>query len=164
LSGGEDPVKLGLVASLARPGGNLTGINWLGGELAAKRLELLRQLLPAATHVAVMVNPAFATLTEITLRDVEAGARAMGLQIQVLNADTSREIDAAFELLGASNPTPSSSRRDCTPCNHGAFCRLGTERFRCRYESALQATSATAAGLLQLDWLLYRRASGRRMG
>jgi putative tryptophan/tyrosine transport system substrate-binding protein len=102
--GGEDPVKLGLVASLARPGGNLTGINWLGGELAAKRLELLRQLVPAATRVAVLVNPAFATLTEITLRDVEAAAPAMGLQIQVLNADTSREIDAAFEIIGREQP------------------------------------------------------------
>ena len=102
--GGEDPVKLGLVASLARPGGNLTGINWLGGELVAKRLELLRQLLPGATRVAVLVNPAFATLTEITLRDVEAAARAMGLQIQVLNADTSREIDAAFEIIGHEQP------------------------------------------------------------
>ena len=102
--GGEDPVKLGLVASLARPGGNLTGINWLGGELAAKRLELLRQLMPAASRVAVLVNPAFSTLTEITLRDVEAAARAMGLQIQVLNADTSREIDAAFEIIGREQP------------------------------------------------------------
>jgi len=102
--GGEDPVKLGLVASLARPGGNLTGINWLGGELVAKRLELLRQLLPGATRVAVLVNPAFAMLTEITLRDVEAAARAMGLQIQVLNADTSREIDAAFEIIGHEQP------------------------------------------------------------
>jgi putative ABC transport system substrate-binding protein len=102
--GGEDPVKLGLVASLARPGSNLTGINWLAGELAAKRLELLRQLVPAATRVAVLVNPAFATLTEITLRDVEAAARAMGLQIQVLNADTSREIDAAFEIIGREQP------------------------------------------------------------
>ena len=102
--GGEDPVKLGLVASLARPGGNLTGINWLGGELAAKRLELLRQLMPAATRVAVLVNPAFATLTEITLRDVEAAARAMRLQIQVLNADTSREIDAAFEIIEREQP------------------------------------------------------------
>jgi putative ABC transport system substrate-binding protein len=102
--GGEDPVKLGLVASLARPGGNLTGINWLGGELAAKRLELLRQLVPGATRVAVLVNPAIATLTEITLRDVETAARAMGLQIQVLNADTSREIDAAFEIIGREQP------------------------------------------------------------
>ena len=102
--GGEDPIKLGLVASLARPGGNLTGINWFGGELAAKRLELLRQLVPAATRVAVLVNPAFATLTEVTLRDVEVAASAMGLQIQVLNADTSREIDAAFEIIEREQP------------------------------------------------------------
>src|SRR5262245_17932920 len=102
--GGEDPVKSGLVASLARPGGNLTGINWLGGELAAKRLGLLRHLVPAATRLAVLVNPAFATLAEITLRDVEAAARAMGLQIQVLNADTSHEIDDAFEIIGRERP------------------------------------------------------------
>jgi putative ABC transport system substrate-binding protein len=101
---GEVPVKLGLVASLARPGGNLTGINFFAAELAAKRLELLRQLVPAATRVAVLVNPAFGTLTEITLRDVEAAARAMGLQIQVLNANTSREIDAAFEIIGREQP------------------------------------------------------------
>jgi ABC-type uncharacterized transport system substrate-binding protein len=68
--------------------------------LAAKRLELLRQLVPAATRLAVLVNPAFATLTEITLRDVKAAARAIGLQIQVLSADTSPEIDAAFEIIG----------------------------------------------------------------
>jgi len=102
--GGEDPVKLGLVASLARPGGNLTGINFFAAELAAKRLEFLRQLVPAATRVAVLVNPAFGTLTEITLRDVEAAARAMGLQIQVLNANTSHEIDAAFEIIGREQP------------------------------------------------------------
>jgi len=92
----EDPVRLGLVASLARPGGNLTGINIFNVELVAKRLELLRELVPAATRVAALVNPANATSTETTLRDVEAAARAMGLQIQVLNASTSREIDAAF--------------------------------------------------------------------
>src|SRR6266508_1651223 len=92
----EDPVRLGLVASLARPGGNLTGINIFNVELVAKRLELLRELVPAATRVAALVNPANATSTENTLRDVEAAARAMGLQIQVLNASTSREIDAAF--------------------------------------------------------------------
>ena len=92
----EDPVRLGLVASLARPGGNLTGINIFNVELVAKRLELLRELVPAATRVAALVNTANATSTETTLRDVEAAARAMGLQIQVLNASTSREIDAAF--------------------------------------------------------------------
>ena len=101
---GEDPVRLGLVASLARPGGNLTGINFLSGELAAKRLELLRELVPAAARVAVLVNPANAANTETTLRDVEAAARAMGLQIQVLNASTSREIDAAFATFVRERP------------------------------------------------------------
>src|SRR6266404_5844302 len=95
----EDPVRLGLVASLARPDGNLTGINFFTGELAAKRLELLRELVPGAIRVAVLVNPTHATNTESTLRDVEPAARAMGLQIQVLNASTSREIDAAFATL-----------------------------------------------------------------
>jgi putative tryptophan/tyrosine transport system substrate-binding protein len=92
----EDPVRLGLVASLARPGGNATGINFFSNELAAKRLELLHKLVPAATRVAVLVNPAFAANAEAPLRDVEAAAPARGLQIQVLNASTSREINAAF--------------------------------------------------------------------
>ena len=100
----EDPVRLGLVASLARPGGNLTGINFFNAELVAKRLELLRELVPAATRVAVLVNPANAATTETTLRDVEAAARAMGLQIQVLNASTNREIDAAFATLARERP------------------------------------------------------------
>jgi putative tryptophan/tyrosine transport system substrate-binding protein len=100
----EDPVSLGLVSSLARPGGNMTGINLLSGELTGKRLELLRELVPRAARVAALVNPAEATRTESTLRDVEAAARAMGLQIQVLNADTSHEIDAAFESMGRERP------------------------------------------------------------
>jgi putative ABC transport system substrate-binding protein len=95
----RDPVRLGLVASLARPGGNLTGINFFGGELAAKRLELLRELVPTAVRVAVLVNPASTTIAEATLKDVEAAAHAMGLQIQTLSASTSREIDAAFAAL-----------------------------------------------------------------
>jgi signal transduction histidine kinase len=102
---GADPVRDGLVASLARPDGNLTGISLLTIELTAKRLELLRELVPAATRVAVLVNPAGPALE----RDVEAAARAMGLQIQVLNAGTSGEINAvrliveAQENLGALN-------------------------------------------------------------
>jgi putative tryptophan/tyrosine transport system substrate-binding protein len=100
----EDPVKLGLVASLARPSGNATGINFYSGELTAKRLELLRELVPGATRVAVLVNPANATTTETTLRDVAAPARAMGLQIQVLNASTSREINTAFATLARERP------------------------------------------------------------
>ena len=95
----EDPVRLGLVASLARPGGNLTGTNFFSGELAAKQLALLRELVPAAARVAVLVNPTGPTV-ETTLRDLEPAARAMGLQIQVLNASTSREIDGAFATLG----------------------------------------------------------------
>jgi len=100
----EDPVRLGLVASLARPGGNATGINILTAELAAKRLELLRELVPAATRVAVLVNPANVTTTETTLRDVEPAARAMGLHIQVLRASTSREINAAFATFVRDRP------------------------------------------------------------
>jgi len=100
----EDPVKLGLVASLARPGGNLTGINFLSQELAAKRLELLRELVPGATRAAVLVNPANAGQTESTLRDVESAARAIGLQIQVLRANTSGEIDAAFATFERERP------------------------------------------------------------
>jgi putative ABC transport system substrate-binding protein len=101
---GDDPVKAGLVASLARPGGNLTGINFFTGELAAKRLELLRELVPRAARIAVLVNPANAAITVSTLRDVETAARAMGLQIQVLTADTSREIDATFATFVRERP------------------------------------------------------------
>src|SRR3979490_2833710 len=74
---GEDPVKLGLVASLARPGGNLTGVNFFNTELVAKRVELLRELVPAAARVAVLVNPADANNTQTTLQDVEAAGRAI---------------------------------------------------------------------------------------
>jgi len=101
---GEDPVRLGLVASLARAGGNVTGINFLSTELTAKRLELLHAMVPTAVRVAVLVNPANATNTETTLRDVEPAARAIGLQIQVLNASTSREIDAAFATIARERP------------------------------------------------------------
>jgi putative ABC transport system substrate-binding protein len=100
----EDPVRLGLVASLARPDGNLTGINMFSGELTAKRLELLREMVPGAARIAVLVNPANATRTETALRDVAAAARVIGLQIQVLNASTSREIDAAFATFVRERP------------------------------------------------------------
>jgi putative ABC transport system substrate-binding protein len=100
----EDPVRLGLVASLARPSGNLTGVNFFAGELVAKRLELLRVLVPAAARVAVLVNPADVANTETTLRDVAAAARSLGLHIQVLNASTSRAIDAAFATFVRERP------------------------------------------------------------
>jgi putative ABC transport system substrate-binding protein len=94
----DDPVALGLVTSLARPGGHLTGINFLGSELGGKRLEFLRDLVPAATRVAVLFNPA-GPASEARLSEVQAAARAMGLQIQVFNAATSREIDTAFAAV-----------------------------------------------------------------
>jgi putative ABC transport system substrate-binding protein len=101
---GDDPVKHGLVASLARPGGNLTGINFLSIELAAKRLELLRDLVGRLARVAVLVNPANVPNTELTLRDMDTAARGTGLQYRVLNADTPREIDAAFASIGQERP------------------------------------------------------------
>jgi putative ABC transport system substrate-binding protein len=101
---GDDPARLGLVASLARPGGNLTGINIFNAELAAKRLELLRELVPRASRVAVLVNPADAALTEPQLKALKAAAPPMGLQIQVLNADNTADIDAAFEAIARERP------------------------------------------------------------
>jgi putative ABC transport system substrate-binding protein len=95
----EDPVSLGLVASLARPGGNMTGVNVLFAELVAKRLGLLHDLVPKAVRVAVLVNPASTSNAEATLREIPEAARGLGLQIQVINASTSREIDAAFAAV-----------------------------------------------------------------
>jgi putative tryptophan/tyrosine transport system substrate-binding protein len=101
---GADPIKDGLVASLNRPGGNLTGINFITAELTAKRLELLRELVPAADRVAVLVNPANVPTTDATLRDVASAARAIGLRVQVFNASTSREIDATFAIFARERP------------------------------------------------------------
>ena len=101
---GEDPVRLGLVASLARPGGNLTGVNFFSSELAAKRLGLLHELVPTATRVAVLVNPTNVTNTETTLRDLEPAARALGLRLRILHASTSREIDTAFATFHGDRP------------------------------------------------------------
>jgi putative tryptophan/tyrosine transport system substrate-binding protein len=100
----DDPVQRGLVASLARPGGNATGINILFAEVAGKRLGLLHELVPKAVRVAVLVNPANPPTTETTLREVHEAARTIGLQIQVLNASTSNEIDAAFATLARERP------------------------------------------------------------
>jgi putative ABC transport system substrate-binding protein len=100
----DDPVRLGLVASFARPGGNLTGINFVSAELAAKRLELLHELVPGAKRVALLVNPADTTNTETMLREVGPAASAIGWQIQVLNADTSGAIDAAFSTFEREQP------------------------------------------------------------
>ena len=101
---GDDPVKLGLVASFSRPGGNLTGVNFFTNELAAKRLELLRELVPAATRVTIFTGPDTGIDPESTLRDVEAAARAIGLQIRMIVTKTSREIDAAFTTFVQERP------------------------------------------------------------
>ena len=101
---GADPVSFGLVASLARPGGNATGINVFTGELVAKRLELLRELVPWATRVAALIQSDDAEFAGSTLKDVEAAARAMGLQIQVFKPSTSREIGAAFTTFVRERP------------------------------------------------------------
>ena len=95
----DDPVRLGIVASLARPGGNATGINFLNTEVTTKRLGLLHELVPKAVRFALLVNPTNTASAEPTLRDVPEAARAMGLQIQILNASTSREIEAAFATI-----------------------------------------------------------------
>jgi putative ABC transport system substrate-binding protein len=95
----QDPVRLGLVASLARPGGNATGINFLAAEVMAKQLRLLHDLMPRAVRVAVLVNPANRQTAESTLREVQEAAPAIGLQIQILNASTVGEIDAVFAGL-----------------------------------------------------------------
>jgi putative tryptophan/tyrosine transport system substrate-binding protein len=100
----EDPIALGLVTSLARPGGNLTGINFFNTELAAKQLELLRELVPGAARIAVLVNPSDRYNTEPTLRALDTAASTIGVQIQVLNANTSRDIDAAFEAIARERP------------------------------------------------------------
>ena len=96
---GEDPVKLGLVGSLARPGGNVTGINFFVQEAVAKRLRLLHEMVPKAVRVAVLVNPRNPSVVETTVREVQKAAPTMGLQVQILNASTVSEIDAAFATL-----------------------------------------------------------------
>ena len=101
---GDDPVRLGLVASLARPGGNATGINFFVNEVTAKRLRLLHDLLPKAVRIAVLLNPANATVAESTLREAQKAAPTVGLQIQILNASTIGEIDAAFATLARERP------------------------------------------------------------
>jgi putative ABC transport system substrate-binding protein len=101
---GDDPVRQGLVASFARPGGNATGINFLNQEVASKRLRLLHELVPNAVRVAVLVNPANASGTETALRIVQEAAPSIGLQIQILKASTSREIDAAFAIIERERP------------------------------------------------------------
>jgi putative tryptophan/tyrosine transport system substrate-binding protein len=101
---GEDPVRLGLVASLARPGGNMTGINLFADEIAAKRLSLLREIVPTASRVAALINPINPSNADIAARDLEAAAHAMGLRLHVRKASNSREIDEAFATFAGERP------------------------------------------------------------
>ena len=101
---GDDPVQAGLVASLGRPGGNITGVTSLNVEVTPKRLRLLHELVPKAARVAVLVNPANTTATEKALRDLHEAAPIIGLKIQVLKATTIAEIDAAFAMLARERP------------------------------------------------------------
>ena len=96
---GDDPVKHGLVSSLSRPGGNVTGVNFFSAEVTAKRLGLLHEFLPEAARIGVLVNPTNVEITERTVKDVNAAADPLGLQIEVLNASNGNEIDAAFKTL-----------------------------------------------------------------
>ena len=96
---GQDPIKLGLITSFARPGGNVSGVNFFIQEVTSKRLALLHELVPKAARIALLVNPASTPTTDATLREVQEAARALGLQIHVLKASSAGEIDAAFDAL-----------------------------------------------------------------
>jgi putative ABC transport system substrate-binding protein len=114
---GEDPVKAGLVTSISRPEGNATGINFFTGELVAKRLAILNELVPKAARVAVFINPSDAPRAEILRSDVQAAARDIGLQLQIRNPSNSREIDAAFAALAREGTDALFELRD-EPCGH----------------------------------------------
>jgi putative tryptophan/tyrosine transport system substrate-binding protein len=104
---GSDPVLIGLVASLNRPAGNLTGVSILNTEVIAKRLEVLHELVPSTTLIAFIVNPTNPVFAEAELTGIRAGARALGLQLLVLNASSPNEIEAAFATLRSSGPAGS---------------------------------------------------------
>ena len=101
---GDDPVRLGLVASLARPGGNATGVNFFANEVTGKRLRLLHDLVPKAVRIAVLLNPENAAVSEITIQNVQEAAPKLGLQLRILNASTIGEIDAVFASLAHERP------------------------------------------------------------
>ena len=144
---GEDPVRLGLVTSLSRPGGNLTGVNFLNTELTAKRLDLLREMLPTARRAAVLVNPVNVSNTETTLKDIEPAARAIGIQLQIFNASTAREIDDAFASLARTQPDALFVGLD--PFFNGRRSRLCTWRRTIEFPAAYgNRDFADAGGLM----------------
>ena len=158
----EDPVKRGLVASLARPGGNLTGINFFSSELVAKQLGLLRELLPGAVRVALLVNPADAARAESISQNVEAAARVLGLQIAVLNASTAGEIDAVFASLARERADALLIGAD--PFFNSRRVQLATLAARHAIPSASGGCDGTEAGLLVSYGTsaadMYRRVGG----
>ena len=109
---GSDPVQIGLVASLSRPGGNVTGVTQLNVEVVPKRLEVVHELVPTATIIAVLVNPTN-PLTEAVLRDLQAAARTLGLQLHVLHASTERDFDTVFATLAQLRARRARDQRRC---------------------------------------------------
>jgi len=143
---GDDPVKLGLVSSLARPGGNLTGINFFSTETVAKRLGLLHELVPKAVRIAMLANPANAPQIQAALREIPAAARTLGLQIQTLNASSSREIDAAFAAIARDRPEALFIAPDSLFTNRGI--QLATLAARERMPTSGSNRVMAEAGLL----------------
>jgi putative ABC transport system substrate-binding protein len=158
---GEDPVKLGLVDSLARPGGNATGFNQFNNEITAKRLGLLHDLVPKAVRIAVLVNPANAQVAETTLRDISEAARVLGLQTHILNASTSREIEAAFATLGREQADALFVASD-TFFNSRPV-RLATLAVHYRIPAAYQLREAVEAGGL-MSYGVDRVDASRQVG
>ena len=138
----SDPVSLGLVASIARPGGNVTGINFVSAELVAKRLEILRELVPGATRIAVLVNPASPAATETTLREIQPAAEVLGLKIRVFEADRREDIDSMFANLASQRP-------DALFVANGAF--LTTRRIQLAHLATRHAIPATYPGRQYAD-------------
>jgi putative tryptophan/tyrosine transport system substrate-binding protein len=141
---GEDPVQLGLVASLARPVGNATGINFFATEVTAKRLRLLHDLVPKAVRIAVLIILANAAVVETTLREVQEAAPAIGLQIQIVNANTIGEIDAAFATFARERPDALFVEADAFFTNHRG--QLATLTAVNKIPAAFSNRDFTAAG------------------
>jgi putative ABC transport system substrate-binding protein len=140
----DDPVKFGLVASLSHPGGNATGINFLTAELIEKRLGLLRELVPRANRVVVLVNPDNAANSETTVKQVETAARSLGVQIHVVNATSSDEIDAAFAALERDRPDALFLSPDAV--YFGLRVQLATLAMRHRIPTAFASRDYVEAG------------------
>src|SRR5215469_13750907 len=141
---GQDPVKLGLVASLARPGGNATGVNDFLSEVDAKRLRLLHDMVPKATRVAVLVNAANTASAESALQGTKDAAGATGLQVRILNATTIGEIDAAFASFAQERPDALFVAADAFFNSRGA--QFATLTGRERIASAFSDRAMVAAG------------------